>query len=203
VRLRNVPGAAFDAGVSRNQFWRDSQTVRAHIDLQAKLRATAVGDYCEERFGYVQGMIRAPRRPAFARGPVLRAFHGRLPQVGDRFPHDLLRSRRRKHAGSDPGLSSARPYFGCDKRLGPRSRIVEEIADDCLRFPVHRRTVDQRSAVVEQRSEHISERSEADAPTSKVSQVPHPTTGSSSPVDGTARFSMACVTFDPSFCCAG
>ena len=46
-------------------------------------------------------------------------------------------------------------------------------------------------------------RSEADAPTSKVCQVPHPTAGSSSPVDGTVRFSMACVMFDPSSCCTG
>ena len=46
-------------------------------------------------------------------------------------------------------------------------------------------------------------RSEADVPTSKVCQVPHPTTGSSSPVDGTGRFSMAWVTFDPSSCCMG
>ena len=37
MRLRNVPGAAFDAGVSRNQFWRDSQTVRAHIDFAGEV----------------------------------------------------------------------------------------------------------------------------------------------------------------------
>jgi hypothetical protein len=59
MRLGNIPGAAFDVGVAQNQFWRDTQTVRAHIDLQAKLRATIVADYCEERFGYVQGIIRA------------------------------------------------------------------------------------------------------------------------------------------------
>jgi hypothetical protein len=66
-------------------------------------------------------------------------------------------SHRACHLG-DPGLSSAGPHFGCGERPGPRSRVVKEITDDCLRFPVHRRTVDQRSAVVEQRSEHISKR---------------------------------------------
>ena len=66
-------------------------------------------------------------------------------------------SHRASHLG-DPGLSPLRPYFGCGERLGLRSRIVKEIADDCLRFPVHWRTVDERSAVVEQRSEHISKR---------------------------------------------
>jgi hypothetical protein len=76
MRLRNVPGAAFDAGVSRNQFWRDSQTVRAHIDLQAKLRATTVADYCEERFGYVQSMIRPLGVPLSRGGQYFERFMG-------------------------------------------------------------------------------------------------------------------------------
>ena len=51
---------------------------------------------------------------------------------------------------------------------------------------VHRRAVDHRAAGLEQHLQHLGERRAlvGAAPTSKVRQVPQPTTGSGSPLDG-------------------
>jgi hypothetical protein len=76
VRLRNLPGAAFDTGVSANRFWRDPQTVRAHIELQARLREMTVSDYAEDRFAFVQGVVRRLGVPISRATPYFERFMG-------------------------------------------------------------------------------------------------------------------------------
>ncbi|MGO9772052.1 MAG: DUF6538 domain-containing protein [Roseiarcus sp.] len=76
VRLRNVPGAAFGFGVGRNRFWRDDQTVRAHIELQARLREMTVAAYAEDRFGFVQGVVRRLGVPISRATPYFERFMG-------------------------------------------------------------------------------------------------------------------------------
>jgi hypothetical protein len=58
ARIKNVPGAAFDRGVDRTHFWRDDDTLRAHINLQKRLHAMTASAYAEERFAFVQSVIR-------------------------------------------------------------------------------------------------------------------------------------------------
>ena len=74
ARLRSIPGAAFDDGVDRQQFWRDEQVVQAHIDLRARLRAMPASTYAEERFGFVQGLIRRLGVPLSKTAPYFERF---------------------------------------------------------------------------------------------------------------------------------
>ena len=50
ARIANVPGAAYSEGVERKRFWRHDATLRAQIDLKARLRALTATTYSEARW---------------------------------------------------------------------------------------------------------------------------------------------------------
>jgi hypothetical protein len=74
ARLRTISGAAFDVGVDREQLWREAQVVQAHIDLRARLRAMPASTYAEQRFGFVQGLIRRLGVPLSKTAPYFERF---------------------------------------------------------------------------------------------------------------------------------
>ncbi len=74
AKIKNDPGAAFDEGVDRKHFWRDDATLRAHIDLQKRLHAVTAAAYAEERFGFLQSVIRRLGVPLSRSSPYFDRF---------------------------------------------------------------------------------------------------------------------------------
>ncbi len=74
ARLKALPGAAFTVGVSQNKFWRDDETVSAHIALRTRLGGMTAAVYAEERFGFVQSMIRRLGVPLTRSAPYFDRF---------------------------------------------------------------------------------------------------------------------------------
>ncbi len=74
IRLRELPGAAFDGGVERKRFWRDDAAVRSHLDLRTRLQDMAVSAYAEERYAIVQARIRALGVPLSRSMPLFERF---------------------------------------------------------------------------------------------------------------------------------
>ena len=98
-RLKNLPGAAFGEGVSRNCFWRDDADVRTHIDLRNRLSDMTVAAYAEARFAFVQSLFAASASRCRARRPISTASWP-IPQSRNRVSLRLLRSRTAKSARS-------------------------------------------------------------------------------------------------------
>lgn len=76
ARSRQLPGAAFDTGVTRSLFWRDSTVAQAHLDLRATLREMTISRYAEERIGYVQSIVRRLGVPVSKSSPYFERFMG-------------------------------------------------------------------------------------------------------------------------------
>jgi hypothetical protein len=74
ARLKKLPGAAYGEGVPRNCFWRDDDVVRAHIDLRKRLSGMTAAVYAEERFAFVQNLIRRLGAPLSRASPYFDRF---------------------------------------------------------------------------------------------------------------------------------